>query len=101
MFRSPLALALWGALSAASCTKPAPVEPVARTAPYFHDGSAATLEEVIEHYARGGNPLAKGARDIHPLELSASEKRELAAFLRSLDGAEAGLPFTSPPGAEP
>jgi cytochrome c peroxidase len=60
---------------------------VARTAPYFHNGSAATLEEVIEHYARGGDSQAKGARDIHPLELSASEKRELAAFLRSLDGA--------------
>ncbi len=74
---------------------------VARTAPYFHDGSAATLEDVIEHYARGGDPLAKGARDIHPLHLSASEKRELAAFLRSLDGVEAGLPLTSLPGAEP
>ncbi|HEX8439830.1 cytochrome-c peroxidase [Archangium sp.] len=74
---------------------------VARTAPYFHDGSAATLEEVIEHYARGGDPLAKGARDIHPVDLSASEKRELAAFLRSLDGAEADIALTSPSGAEP
>ena len=74
---------------------------VARTAPYFHNGSAATLEEVIEHYARGGDPRAKGARDIHPLHLSASEKRELAAFLRSLDGVEAGLPLTNTSGARP
>jgi cytochrome c peroxidase len=74
---------------------------VARTAPYFHDGSAATLEDVIEHYARGGDPLAKGARDIHPIELSASEKRELVAFLRSLDGAEADLSLTSLSGANP
>jgi cytochrome c peroxidase len=74
---------------------------VARTAPYFHDGSAATLEDVIEHYANAGDPLAKGTHDIHPLDLSASEKRELAAFLRSLDGADAGLPLTSLPGAEP
>jgi cytochrome c peroxidase len=74
---------------------------VSRTAPYFHDGSAATLEEVIEHYARGGDPRAKGFRDIHPLHLSASEKRELAAFLRSLDGVEAGLPLTSTSGARP
>ena len=74
---------------------------VAHTAPYFHDGSAATLEEVIEHYARGGDPMARGTRDIHPLDLSASEKRELVAFLRSLDGAEAGLPLTSPSGAQP
>jgi cytochrome c peroxidase len=74
---------------------------VARTAPYFHNGSATTLEEVIEHYARGGDPRAKGARDIHPLHLSTSEKRELAAFLRSLDGVEAGLPLTSTSGARP
>jgi cytochrome c peroxidase len=61
---------------------------IARTAPYFHDGSVATLEAVIEHYANGGDPRAKGTHDIHPLDLSASEKRELAAFLRSLDGVE-------------
>jgi cytochrome c peroxidase len=71
---------------------------VARTAPYFHNGSAATLEDVIEHYARGGDPRAKGARDIHPLHLSADEKRELAAFLRSLDGAEPTFtPFSGAP----
>ena len=74
---------------------------VARTAPYFHDGSAATLEEVIEHYANGGDPRAKGTHDIHPLDLSASEKRALAAFLRSLDGVDAGLSLTSTSGARP
>jgi cytochrome c peroxidase len=89
-----------GAASRATFKTPS-LRDVARTAPYFHDGSAATLEEVIEHYARGGDPLAKGAHDIHPIDLSASEKRELAAFLRSLDGVEAGLPLTSTSGAEP
>ena len=74
---------------------------VARTAPYFHEGSAATLEEVIEHYANGGDPRAKGTHDIHPLDLSASEKRALAAFLRSLDGVDAGLSLTSTSGARP
>jgi cytochrome c peroxidase len=74
---------------------------VARTAPYFHDGSAATLEAVIEHYARGGDPRAKGTHDIHPIDLSASEKRELAAFLRSLDGVDVGLPLTKLSGARP
>jgi cytochrome c peroxidase len=74
---------------------------VARTAPYFHDGSAATLEEVIEHYANGGDPRARGTHDIHPLDLTASEKRELAAFLRSLDGVDAGLPLKSTSGARP
>ncbi|HZI16364.1 MAG TPA: cytochrome c peroxidase [Myxococcus sp.] len=60
---------------------------VARTAPYFHDGSAATLEDVIDHYARGGAEGAPGARDIHPLALTPEEKRALVAFLRALDGA--------------
>jgi cytochrome c peroxidase len=55
---------------------------VSRTAPYFHDGSAATLEEVIEHYARGGNVTVE--RDIHPLALSEDEKAALVAFLRAL-----------------
>lgn len=55
---------------------------VSRTAPYFHDGSAATLEEVVEHYARGGNATVE--RDIHPIELTRDEKAALVAFLRAL-----------------
>jgi len=55
---------------------------VSRTAPYFHDGSAASLEEVVEHYARGGNATVE--RDIHPLALNEDEKAALVAFLRAL-----------------
>ena len=55
---------------------------VSRTAPYFHDGSAASLEEVVEHYVRGGNATVE--RDIHPLELTKDEKAALVAFLRAL-----------------
>jgi cytochrome c peroxidase len=59
---------------------------VALTAPYMHDGSLATLEEVVEYYQRGGvdNP----GRDalIAPLQLSEADKRNLVAFLRSLTG---------------
>lgn len=33
---------------------------VAATAPYFHDGSAATLEEALAHYAAGGRTIAEG-----------------------------------------
>lgn len=58
---------------------------VARTAPYFHDGSAATLEDVLDHYARGGAADTPG--DIHPLALTPEEKQALVAFLRALDGA--------------
>lgn len=57
---------------------------VARTAPYMHDGSMATLEEVIAYYDRGGNPNAYLDRELHPLRLSAEEKGNLTLFLRSL-----------------
>lgn len=57
---------------------------VALTAPYFHDGSAATLEDVVEHYARGGEVKTNLSPNMKPLELDAREKRALVAFLESL-----------------
>jgi cytochrome c peroxidase len=70
---------------------------VALTAPYMHDGSVATLDAVIEHYAAGGQRLVAQRLDprVQPLHLSAQEKRELVAFLESLtdpDFAAAGAP---------
>jgi cytochrome c peroxidase len=59
---------------------------VANTAPYMHDGSIATLEEVVEFYDRGGNPNPGLDREIRPLQLTADEKRSLVSFLRSLGG---------------
>nr|WP_284691848.1 c-type cytochrome [Pinirhizobacter soli] len=52
---------------------------VAETAPYMHDGSVATLEQAVqlEVYYRG---LATG----HPIQLTASERSDLIAFLRTL-----------------
>ncbi|WP_448130204.1 cytochrome-c peroxidase [Stenotrophomonas rhizophila] len=52
---------------------------VAHTSPYMHDGSVATLEDVVEHelYYRG---LATGA----PLSLTVEEQADLVAFLHSL-----------------
>jgi len=55
---------------------------VRHTAPYFHDGSAATLEEVVRHYARGGGPGASPA--ITPLNLTDTDVHDLVAFLESL-----------------
>lgn len=59
---------------------------IAVTAPYMHDGSIATLSEVIEHYARGGrssaNPLKSSI--LHPLSLSPRDKMDLIEFLQSL-----------------
>jgi cytochrome c peroxidase len=62
---------------------------VALTAPYMHDGSIATLDEVVAHYNRGGNPDAVGTRAarIKPLFLSDQEQGELVAFLKTLTGA--------------
>jgi cytochrome c peroxidase len=59
---------------------------IARTAPYMHDGSVGTLEDVIDYYDRGGNRNSNLDTELHPLHLSASEKQALAAFLRSLNG---------------
>jgi cytochrome c peroxidase len=62
---------------------------VAETAPYFHDGQAATLDEVIEFYDRGGDPEGSflgGPKEIQPLHLSAEDKRQLKEFLKTLTG---------------
>ncbi|MCK4841990.1 MAG: c-type cytochrome [Methylococcales bacterium] len=57
---------------------------IALTAPYLHNGSAATLEQVIEYYDKGGdkNPLLDPA--IFPLHLTKQEKQDLVAFLNAL-----------------
>jgi cytochrome c peroxidase len=62
------------------------VREVARTAPYMHDGSLPTLEEVIEYYDRGGNPNPGLDPEIRPLRLTVVEKQSLIAFLRALNG---------------
>jgi cytochrome c peroxidase len=69
---------------------------IAVTAPYMHDGSIATLEEVIDHYAEGGRTIASGpdagVGSASPLKdpfvsgfvLSDRERADLVAFLESL-----------------
>lgn len=70
---------------------------IALTAPYNHDGSTATLSDVIDHYARGGRlvrtPLARAGDgqynqnkdgELHGFTLSDPEKADLLAFLDSL-----------------
>lgn len=59
---------------------------VALTAPYMHDGSLATLEDVVDFYARGGGEDPGRDPALAPLELSAGDRAALAAFLRSLTG---------------
>lgn len=69
---------------------------VAVTAPYMHDGSIATLSEVIDHYARGGRKIDQGpyrgdGREsplksdlITGFTISPEEKADLIEFLESL-----------------
>lgn len=57
---------------------------IAATAPYMHDGSLPTLEAVVDHYNRGGNGHASTDPQVEPLGLSADERADLVAFLRSL-----------------
>lgn len=59
---------------------------VALTAPYMHDGSLATLEEVIAFYDRGGSPNPYLDKEIKSLNLTVEEKADLLEFLKSLTG---------------
>jgi len=57
---------------------------VAERGPYMHDGSVATLEDVIELYNKGGIDRPSRSPSIKPLGLTAAEKAELIAFLKTL-----------------
>jgi cytochrome c peroxidase len=59
---------------------------VALTAPYMHDGSLATLRDVLLFYDRGGVPNEVLDPLIRPLGLSDTEISDLLAFLKSLTG---------------
>jgi len=59
---------------------------VAHTAPYMHDGSEATLMEVIEFYVKGGIKNPQLSADMKPITLTSSEKQALVDFLHALTG---------------
>ncbi len=69
---------------------------IALTAPYMHDGSIGTLDEVLDHYAAGGRRIESGPRQgdgarspfksefVPGFELAKQERRDLLAFLAAL-----------------
>jgi len=69
---------------------------IALTAPYMHDGSIATLEDVLAHYAAGGRTIATGANGgighdnpnksplVRGFPLSTDQRDDLIAFLKTL-----------------
>jgi cytochrome c peroxidase len=66
--------------------------------PYMHDGSLATLEQVIDYYDRGGDAKRPGlAPEIKTLALTAAEKQDLVAFMRTLTSADAPVQIPTLP----
>jgi cytochrome c peroxidase len=57
-----------------------------RTAPYMHDGSVKTLEEVIDLYIKGGEPNPWLDPKMQRIDLTAQEKADLLEFMKSLEG---------------
>ena len=73
---------------------------VARTAPYMHTGTLNTLEDVIDHYDRGGDESGfAGSVDekIGKLDLATDEVNALVAFLEALNGEPIDPELTSVP----
>ncbi|WP_438023153.1 MbnH family di-heme enzyme [Sorangium sp. So ce233] len=83
---------------------------IALTAPYMHDGSVETLEEVLDHYAAGGRTIESGPNAgvgsenrfkselIRGFDLTAEEKADVITFLESLTDDEF---LTDPRHADP
>lgn len=71
---------------------------VALTAPYMHDGSLATLAEVVRHYSELNLDRlhADGESILKPLRLTSEESADLVAFLESLTERESVLPAKRP-----
>ena len=72
------------------------------TAPYMHDGSLKTLEEVVDHYNNGGKlkatdpePAGFLSGGIRPLNLSEQQKKDLVAFLKTLNSPEVAKDIAS------
>lgn len=71
---------------------------VALTAPYMHNGSLATLADVVRHYSELDLDRlhADGESLLKPLRLTGGEAADLVAFLESLTERESALPARRP-----
>lgn len=70
----------WGAF------KTPTLREIEHTAPYMHDGSLKTLEEVVDYYDKGGLPNRNLDSKIKKLNLTSQDKSDLVAFLKALSG---------------
>lgn len=80
----PGRFALTGLDSDRGAFKTPTLREVSRTAPYMHDGSLATLEDVVRFYREGGHPNSHLDPRIARIEMSDQEAAHLTAFLRAL-----------------
>jgi cytochrome c peroxidase len=58
------------------------IREITESGPYMHDGSQATLAEVVEFYDKGGEKNPNLDKQVVPLHLSTAEKADLVAFLK-------------------
>ena len=70
----------WGAF------KTPTLREIAHTAPYMHDGSLKTLEEVVDFYDKGGISNKNLDQKMKKLNLTDQDKKDLVAFLQALSG---------------
>lgn len=80
----------WGAF------KTPTLRDIARTAPYMHDGSLQTLDDVVEFYDKGGIANPNLDEKLKPLHLAVDEKHALVEFMKALNG-EGWQRMTAPP----
>jgi cytochrome c peroxidase len=59
---------------------------IVHSAPYFRDGSAKTLEEVVDFYDKGGTPNPHLSKNIFKLNLTDQEKKDLVAIMKAFTG---------------
>ena len=66
------------------------------SAPYMHNGSIATLKDVVELYNRGGVDRPSRSPSIKPLSLTEIEKKALIEFLQTLTTDSPGVQLPRP-----
>ncbi|WDI42910.1 cytochrome-c peroxidase [Bremerella sp. P1] len=59
---------------------------IVQTAPYMHDGSQKTLEEVVEWYTKGGHPNPHLSDKMKKLNLTQQDKEDLVNFMKACTG---------------
>jgi cytochrome c peroxidase len=64
---------------------------IALTAPYMHNGAYRSLEEVVDHYNRGGDDRQNLDPNIKPLGLTDQEKKDLVQFMKTLSGKQVAV----------